>query len=667
VRLFFVHTGPPILDGDAPSKVQCLRLASESGAPGLFTVRARTVSTRKETRRQLAAARKAGVADVTDTSRNKTLPICILLVIATFALYSPTLSHLFIGSYDDDSYVTNNAHVQAGLTWETITWAVTSTEFSNWHPLTWLSHAADCEMFGLNPVGHHFTNVLLHAMSVVLLYLLLLRATGSKGRSLLVAALFAVHPFNVESVAWIAERKNVLSTFFFLLTLGVYGWYALRPTIGRYLAVAASFALGLAAKPMVVTLPFVLLLLDYWPLGRIQGLSTETQDSPFASGREVTQLPFWKLCLEKLPLLALSAADSAITMYAQKSYGSMRLSLSLGVRLENAIYAYAMYIWKTFWPARLAVFYPHPGANLGAWRTGLAAAFLLAISAIVWRERARRRYLVTGWLWFLGTLVPVIGLVQVGEQAMADRYAYVPLIGIFLMIVWGAADLADARQLRFATRAKAAGAALALLAVVTLIQISYWQDSLTLWSHAVDVTKDNYNAEVNLGVTLMSTDRPDEALPHLQNATRIRPNNGVVHLNIAAVYAMENRDRDAIAEFQKAIELRPPSSGLIVAYEGLGRAYGRLGNYADARANYERALQLDPNKTSAKEGLSNVEFSEAMRDASESPSADHFLRLGQLLQQRGHPDQARTAYEQALELNPHLSAAQDALASLSGK
>ncbi len=638
---------------------------------------------RREARQQLATARKAGVRQDTPSTlltfpRRQLLLISLLLAVVTFALYSPVLGHSFIGSYDDNSYVTNNPHVQAGLAWGTITWALTSTEFSNWHPATWLSHALDCELYGLNPAGHHFTSLLLHVLNVVLLFLLLLRATGATGRSALVAALFAIHPFNVESVAWIAERKNVLSTFFFLLTLAAYGWYALKPSIKRYLAVATLFLLGLAAKPMVVTLPCLLMLLDFWPLRRIRGWGESSpQDLSEIEDRErsarfprlepmppVPQASLWWLVLEKLPLLALSAADSAVTMFAQRSYGSMRLVLPLGVRLENAAYAYAMYIWKAFWPARLAVFYPHPGATLAVWQVGFASLFLLAVSALVWWQRARRPYLVTGWLWFLGTLVPVIGLVQVGEQAMADRYAYLPLIGIFLMAVWVAADFADQKQLRFAARAKAAAVVLAIFALFTWEQISYWQDSYELWLHAVNVTKDNFNAEANLGVTLMALDRGTEAVPHLRDAARIRPQDPVSHLNLGGALEMTGRTRDAIAEFEAAIPLASKPHSLVVAYEALGRLYGRLGNYAQARASYQQALHLDPERASAKEGLAKIDFSDALRNASESSSGEHFLRLGQLLQQQGRIVQARSAYEQALKLDPKLAPAKQALDSL---
>ncbi len=608
-----------------------------------------------------AAVRQGVESTLLASSRKRNLAICLLLAVLTFALYIPAMGHPFIFNYDDDCYVINNSHVQAGLVWATVTWALTSTECSNWHPLTWLSHALDGQLYGLNPPGHHVTNVLLHVLNVVLLFLLLVYATGSTGRSLLVAALFACHPFNVESVAWIAERKNVLSTFFFLLTLAAYGWYALKPSVMRYGAVAALFVLGLASKPMVITLPCVLLLLDFWPLRRIQGWGQTPQNLNTPAFSEAR---FTRLVLEKLPLFALSAASAAVTIFAQRSYGSMHFQLPLGVRLENAVYAYAMYVWKAFVPVRLAVFYPHPGATLAFWQLALATLFVFSVSALVRRERRARPYLVTGWLWFLGTLVPVIGLVQVGEQAMADRYAYIPLIGIFLMTVWGAADLADSRQLSFRSRAKIAAIVLVILSIFTSDQIRYWRSASDLWQHAVDVTKGNFSAEENLGVALLTSDRSAEAAPHFQNAVRIRPSDTGSHLNLAGIYAMSGRTRDAISEYEIALPRVSNPTMQAVAYETLGRLYSQVGNYSKARTSYQQAVRIDPQRVSASEGLAKVEMSDAIRNVAESPSGESYLRLGQLLQQTGRVPEARAAYQQALKLNPKLAEAKIALDSL---
>jgi len=633
-----------------------------------MSTKAKSRKERQDSGGKLSTPTKAGVPRVVESfllasPGKRKLAICLVLAIATFVLYSPVLGHPFIFNYDDDGYVIDNAHVHNGLTWATVTWALTSTEVSNWHPLTWLSHALDCQLYGLNPAGHHLTNVLFHVLNVVLLFLLLARATGAVGRSFLVAALFASHPFNVESAAWVAERKNVLSTFFFLLTLGAYGWYALKPDVKRYLAVAILFVLALASKPMVITLPCVLLLLDYWPLRRMQGQLSAGSGTAFA----VPQSRPLRLVLEKLPLFALSAASGAVTVFAQRAAGSMHLVLPLGVRLENAVYAYAMYVWKAFWPARLAVFYPHPGATLAVWQLGLAALFVVTVSAVVWRDRVARPYLVIGWLWFLGTLVPVIGLVQVGEQAMADRYAYGPLIGIFLMAVWGTADVADSRQLKFSTRSKTAAVVLAILALFTSDQIRYWRSSYDLWLHTVDVTKDNFFAEENLGAALMASDRFGEAMPYLRRAIEIRPLDPAGHLNLAGVLALSGRSHDAILEYEIAIPRISNPHQMAAACETLGRLYAESGNYSKARASYQQALRFNPEQPNARDGLAKVEISDAIRHVAESPSSQSYLRLGQIFQQNGRATEARAAYTQALRLNPKLVEARKAIDVLNGR
>jgi tetratricopeptide (TPR) repeat protein len=527
-----------------------------------------------------------------DSGLQRNLLICAALAVFTFLLYSPVRGHPFV-NYDDDGYVTENLHVQAGLTPDTIGWAITSTEHDNWHPVTWLSHALDCDLFGVRPGAMHMTNVLLHALNVVLIFLLLQWATGFKGRSLLVAALFAVHPINVESVAWIAERKNVLSTFFLLITVGAYGWYARKPSVQRYLAMAALFALALASKPMVVTLPCALLLLDFWPLNRVEGWSPESK---------IPQRPFSRLVVEKLPLLALSAGDSFLTMISQRKGGAIHLFLPFGVRLENAIYAYAKYIWNAFWPSHLAVFYPHPAYSLSALQLTLGIIFLAAVSALVWRER-ERRYLVIGWLWYLGTLVPVIGLVQVGDQEMADRYAYVPLLGIFVMVVWGLADLADSRHIKLRPRLAGAAVLVLILTVLSWRQIGYWRSNEALWGHTVEATKDNLYAEINLGATLLQARRPDLAMQHFENAARIKPADPGVHLNMGATYASLGRDHDAIEQYKLAIPALLDPRIKAEAYQALGSLSVRVGDYQSAKQYYKQSMELDPSAESVRRSL----------------------------------------------------------------
>lgn len=364
------------------------------------------------------------------------------LSLITLAAYNGVSGNDFV-NLDDQAYVVENAQVRQGLTWQTIRWAFSSLEQGNWHPLTWISHALDCQVYGLAPAGHHITSLIFHLLNVLLLFWLLWRATGMVGRSFLAAALFAAHPFNVESVAWIAERKNVLSTLFFLLTLGAYGWYARKPGWKRYAVVGLLFAAGLAAKPMLVTLPFVLLLLDYWPLRRIAGWGEASQAFP------IPRLPASQLALEKLPLLLLSAASSVVTVIAQAGGGAVA-SLQIipyDARVENALRSYALYLWKAIWPLGLAAYYPSPldpaygpeGKTAGMFGVAVLSGLMIASASVaVWRLRREQRYAATGWLWFLGTLVPVIGIVQVGTQAMADRYAYIPIIGLCVLLcgVW---------------------------------------------------------------------------------------------------------------------------------------------------------------------------------------------------------------------------------------
>ena len=594
------------------------------------------------------------------------LILSLLLAVATLTLYNPANSHPFV-NYDDDRYITGNAHVRGGLSLSTVSWAFTSIEQSNWHPLTWLSHALDCQMFHLNPAGHHFTSILLHALNAVLLFLLLARATGNVGPSLFVAALFALHPINVESVAWIAERKNVLCTLFSFLALWAYGWYTLKPGALRYLAVASLFAAALMSKPMAVTLPCALLLLDYWPLGRVRG--------GYSPVLKTVPVPFSRLVLEKLPLLALSAASAIITMYAQRAGGAMRstLQFTLGVRVQNAVFAYAMYLWKALWPAHLAPLYPHPGDSLRAWQLAVAAAVLTAITLMVVRFR-ERRYLVTGWLWFLGTLVPVLGLVQVGDQAMADRYAYVPLLGIFVMVAWGAADLAAGFRARAVIVAPAIFVA-GVLAFATHTQISYWGSNYRLWSHAVAVTDRNFIAQDNLGGALILEGKEDEAFQHFQLASAINPKDPMSHFNLGAYLQNHDRLQDAIAQYQTSIGLTSDAGLLASAHANLGSAYRELADDTRARESFEQALQYNPAQFNAYFGLGMLEekqgrLPEAINDYSRSielqPTADACVRLGHALAAAGRIAEAREAYSEALQINPGMPEATKALEQLSG-
>jgi protein O-mannosyl-transferase len=513
----------------------------------------------------------------------------IVLVAATVGLYYPVSSHPFV-NYDDNVYVTENAQLKSGLDWDTVHWAFTTTEAGNWHPLTWLSHALDYQLFQADPAGHHNTNLLLHVFNVLLLFWVLREATGSTARSWMVAALFALHPINVESVAWISERKNLLSMLFFLLALGAYRWYVREPRTSRYVVVAALFALGLMAKPQIITLPFVLLLWDYWPLRRIA-----TPGGPAASDTPVdNELPqrsvFW-LIEEKLPLFAMCGVSAFITMKAQRAAGAMHTvknSFPLSIRVGNAIVCYARYLGKAFWPSQLALVYPHPGSSLKTWAVLAALLLLLAVTALVLRER-RRRYLLVGWFWFLGTMVPMIGLVQVGEQAMADRYAYLPFIGLFIMICWGVADWAGQRKASAAVLAGASVFVLVVLSVVAHRQLSYWSDNIILWTHIIEVTPPNYIAQDDLGGALLNTGQLGEAMKHFHVASEIYPLDPFSNLNLA-IYAQQHGDPQQAIARSEVVLARTPSPRLrSKAYNTMGLAYRDLGDAAKARESFEAA------------------------------------------------------------------------------
>jgi protein O-mannosyl-transferase len=588
--------------------------------------------------------------------------------VATLALYNPVHRHPFV-NYDDDRYVTENPHIHNGLNWDTIAWAFSAMEQGNWHPLTWLSHALDYRLFHQNATGHHFTSLLIHAANVVLLFLLLMYATGRVGPSLLVGALFALHPINVESVAWVAERKNVLCTFFFFASLMAYCCYARKPDWLRYLAFASLFGMALMSKPMAITLPFVLLLLDYWPLGRIQGTPAGVPPVP--------QSPVGKLIAEKLPLFFLSAASAVFTMHAQTAGGAVRsiAQFSPGVRMENAAVAYAAYLWKMIWPSHLAPLYPHPGNSLAIWQVGISALVLLAVTVAVARFRAKR-YLLTGWLWFLGTLVPVIGLVQVGDQAMADRYAYIPLIGIFVMIAWGSTDLADSMQLGLTARIVPAACILLAFSFTTHRQLGYWSSNYDLWTHALAVTDRNFIAQNNLGGALLLLGRPDEAYSHFQAAAEINPNDPMSRSNLGAYLQEHGKLPEAMEQYDRTIHLTSDAGLLSATYTNLGTAYRKLGEDQKARDSYDQALRLNPNQSNAYMGLAELlekqnQLDDAIRNYSRAvelrPTDTGFMLLGHALERAGRSPEALAAYRAALTISPEMPEAQRAVDALSGK
>ncbi|MGA2966554.1 MAG: tetratricopeptide repeat protein [Terriglobales bacterium] len=563
------------------------------------------------------------------TGKKLNVVLCVLLAATSVGLYSPVIGYPFL-AWDDGGYVRGNLHVQHGLAWSTIKWAFTSTETAAfWIPLTWLSHALDCQFFALNPAGHHLDNVLIHALNAVLLFLLLAWMTKRVFPSLLVAALFAVHPLNVESVAWVAERKNVLSTLFFFLAIAAYAWYARKPDWRRYLLLAGLFAAGLMAKPMVITLPFVLLLLDYWPFHR-------TPASAGASSLDgATPIAWSRLVQEKVPLLALSAACAVITMKTQKAALHTFAELPFAVRVENAIVSYALYLWKMVWPARLAALYPYPTTLLPAWQVVLSAVILVGVTVLVLAFR-RKRYLPVGWFWFLGTLVPVIGLVQAGEQSMADRFAYVPLIGIFVMTAWGLDDWAEAKKVRTLKRVFPALCVLTALGFATSRQMRTWENDYTLWTHALTVTENNPYANGMLAMALLN---PDLA------ATASR---------LGGLDTREKRMNEVRRQFQQALELcqkhpdaRPQDKAILLNDLGwLDRVQNRMDesrrHYEEALVSYRELAQLNPDVylPDVASALYNLAFTEGLENRFE---------------------EARQHYEEALKIRRQLAEQSPAL------
>jgi len=598
-----------------------------------------------------------------ESPRRNVFLISLFLAATSFLVYARSLFNGFV-DYDDQLYITRNPHVRAGLTRETLRWAFTTFTAGHWHPLTWISHALDVQMYGLSPAGHHLNGMIFHALNVVLLFLLLWKATGSQGRSLIVAGLFAVHPLNVECVAWAAERKSLLSTALFFLALAAYGWYVKRPSAGRYGILAVLFALGLMAKSMFITLPFVLLLLDYWPLQR---MDSWTPSGGLWSASRKTPL---SLLLEKVPLLLLSAA-SAVTTVIAGIRGQAVVSLSvtpLWSRVENAICSYALYLFKAVWPVGLAVFYPETDPRLS--QVVLSLLLLFAISLWVWRERRPRPYLLVGWCWYLGTLVPVIGLIQSGLQAMADRYAYAPLIGIFVMAVWRIADAADARAYSLRSRIAVAAVILFALALLTWRQVGFWRGPFTLWTHALQVTPDNVIAETNFGTALIDLGREDDAIPHFRSAIRLRPTEPTAHIDLG--FLLRKREpREAIDQLQTALSLTNDSEDLRLIYSDLADAYRQVGDYESAGESLQRVLRLDPSNSAAMVALGNVTLLQAAdRLAAEvrvQPTAQGYAQLGGVLENAGEINRAQEAYRSALALDPKMLSAQGGLQRLASR
>jgi len=565
-------------------------------------------------------------------SRRVIVVIYLFLVAITFAVFAQTIRYDFV-NFDDDLYVYNAPAIKAGLTAKGIALAFTSPHARNWHPLTTISHMLDCQLYGLNAGGHHATNVVLHTLAVLLLFYVLRQMTGAVWKSAIVAALFAVHPLHVESVAWVSERKDVLSAVFFLLMLDAYVRYARAPSMTRYLAVAVLLGCGLMAKPMLVSAPVILLLLDYWPLRRFEQRSLTSRKTRTSRPGGQTRA-IRRLFLEKLPLLVFSAGSCVITFILQKRATGAIPPLPLSWRVQNALTSYVVYVWKAFLPTNLAVFYPHPNDTLPMWEIGLAIMFLLAItlSAVVFRKQ--RPYLFTGWFWYLAMLVPVIGLVQVGEQGHADRYTYLSYIGLFMLFVWLLGDVTAASQLRQRLTLAAAAVIIGALAWAAFVQTSYWRNSETLWTHALAVTSDNDVAHNNLGYLCIDRGELDQAISHFESASRIRfhkphthynVGSAFVQMNLADALARKGQSDDAMIHYGEAIKLVPNYAD---AYYNRGNVLFAAGRIDEAMTDWERALQLQPNDADAHTSMGNA-----------------FLRQGLLKEAIAH-------YEQASALAP---------------
>lgn len=617
--------------------------------------------------------------------------LCILMLFVTLAVFARTASHDFI-NFDDTIYVTDNPAVKDGLKARTIAWAFTATTASNWHPVTWLSHMTDVQLFGLNPRGHHLTSVVLHTASALLLFLLLVQITAAPWQSLFVATLFALHPLHVESVAWVAERKDVLSGLFWTMTLLLYVRYVKKPGAASYLAALACFAAGLMTKPMLVTLPVVMLLLDWWPLNRFRpgespvgvkhassalpafdqhvssALPAFDQDPDTGKAGETFALPLQKngnltiiaSLKEKLPFLLLSALSSAFTIYAQHHGGAMATldKAPVGLRISNAIIAYATYIFDTFWPHDLAILYPFPTSIFLGQLVGAALLLALISAGVIYAGR-RFPWLAVGWLWFLVTLLPVIGLIQVGGQSHADRYTYIPLTGLFIMLAWGVPALLERWRYRREALALMAGIAVCAMTAATWHQLGYWRNNITLYRHTLSVTSGNYLILNNYGIAMDQSGDYEAAIKLYQEALRVWPRSVFAHNNLGAVLARKGRYAEAIEHYQAALQLNPV---YVMAMVNMGRSLAGLGRNGEALAQYEQALKLDPASSDVHLNMAILLMKGGQRDL----ARQHYLTVLQLdpfstkapvnmgveLAQQGRLDEAAGYFREALAIDP---------------
>lgn len=587
---------------------------------------------------------------------NRAMVLILALVVMTLVAYYPLRENDFV-NFDDPAYVYNNRTVKKGLTAQNVAWAFKTTTLTNWHPLTWLSHLTDVQLFGLRPAGHHATSFLLHLVNVILLFGVLYLMTSHVWPSFFVAAVFAVHPLNVESVAWVSERKNVLSTLFLLLTIWAYIRYARQPGRLKYLLVIGMFILGLMTKPMLVTLPVLLLMLDFWPLRRVQ------------------RGTLLKLGLEKIPLLVLSIVSSVITIKASASGGAMMTTkeLTLSNRFSNALLSYVNYLYDLVWPTGLTAFYPHPGNAISYRQLVIAGLLMIGLTVLsVWQSKASHGWFV-GWFWYLVTLLPVIGLIQVGAQARADRYAYVPMIGVLVVAAWSANKWTRRLPYRNYWLSGIAVCILVFLIVATRQQVRYWQNGSALWTHTLKVTEDNYVAHTNLAIIMVALGKYDEAIDHCNSALRIVPRDSLTYETLGEALSKKGKANEGIPHLYKALRLTTDREIAISAQRALGEAMVQIGNTEKAIHHFSQALRLDPQISEVHSSLGTLFYNTKQMDraifhcnrvAQLSPTAGNYIKLASLLEEEGKLQQAANVYRKALLLEPNSVDAQKALAAL---
>ena len=598
---------------------------------------------------------------------NSKFVVCFFLVVITLVAYLQLPTHDFL-NLDDSGYITQNMHVKEGVTWKNFAWAFSFTNFAYWHPLTWLSHMLDFQLFGMNASMHHLMNLFFHIANSLLLFLVFNRMTGSLWKSAFIAALFAIHPLNVESVAWASERKNVLSTFFWMLTMLAYVRYTEQPNFYRYLLILFVFVLGLMSKPMLVTLPFVLLILDYWPLNRFTLFQPNDNEHGFRqsidSGSRLTQ--DLHLVLEKIPFLFLSAVSIYLSSLSVQRFGAIisTASVPMKLRITNALISYIAYIKKMVWPYNLAVYYPYP-KTIPLWEIAGAGLFMACVTFFTFRRAKEKPYFAIGWLWYIGTLFPVIGLAQAGLwPSIADRFAYVPLIGVFIIISWGVPDLISRWRYKKLIIASVAIAIISIFTVTTHVQNMYWANNITLFKHALDVTNDNDIAHQKLGEALASQGKTNEAVRQYFEALRINPKLSAAHLNLGVCLREEGKLDEAIEHFSNVLQTNPNSAG---AYYEIGVALEKMDKFDAAVRYFSKALRIKPNNAIAhnylgivlarqkKENEAIFHFYEALRI--DPNYADANFNLGIIFADQKNIKQAIRRYKRALYINPNMTQA----------